>query len=101
MSTNNTDELRTKTEQVIKTLLYRHDDICPVVAKEDLALVLALINEQTRLARISELEQVLVDDGWSNDSEVGRIQISGNPTHRIIADRIMRLAELHKGSDSK
>lgn len=39
----------------------------------------------------SELELVLIQAGWDPDSDLGLIQVSGDPLHRYIADRLLEI----------
>lgn len=53
-------------------------------------------------ARINALEWVLMLDGrWTNDSEVGLIQLSSVPQDRAIATEIMRCVEKLEQIESK
>lgn len=65
-------------------------DNCPVVTLR------AAITEKMREARIeggfTALEKVLVSTGrWTDDSDLGIIQLSSNDYDRLIADEAMRL----------
>jgi hypothetical protein len=74
--------------------LISKEDYVPMLMAtvDDILSVVAIYIEAAEIdARVNQLEWALKEDGWTDDSDVGLIAMSGNPLHRTIADEIFKL----------